>query len=88
MKIESFFEENTWNDNVSSTFKAIDNVIVKYNLTKFNRFIYHHVINYIEELKIIPKTFYLKESWFNTIKKYGYQDKPIKQREQRPCVLL
>ena len=76
-KIESFFEENCWNDNVTSTFKAIDNVIVKYNLTKFNRFIHFHVINYIEELKIIPKTFYLKESWFNTIKKYGYQDKHI-----------
>ena len=76
-KIECFFEENTWNDNVSTTFKAIDNVIAKYNLMKFNRFIHLHVINYMEELKIIPKKFYLKESWFNTIKQYGYQDRHV-----------
>jgi hypothetical protein len=76
-KIESFFEENCWNDNVSTTFNAFDNVIVKYNLTKFNKLIHTHVINYIEELKIIPRKFYLKESWFNKIKKHGYQDKHL-----------
>ena len=31
----------------------------------------------MEELKIIPKKFYLKESWFNKIKKFGYQDKHL-----------
>jgi hypothetical protein len=76
-QIENLYQVNSWNDNVSSTYGSIGNVILKYNLIKFNNFINIHVKNYIEEIKTIPTKFYIEDSWFNRINKFGYQDKHL-----------
>ena len=76
-QLEELYQSNMWNDNVSSTLGKIPNIIQKFNLNILHNFLSNHVLNYIKELNIKPTRFYLHESWFNKIEKYGYQDKHV-----------
>jgi len=76
-QLEEFYQPNMWNDNVLSTLGTIPNVIQQFNLTNLHKFLCKHVLNYITELNIKPSRFYLYDSWFNKIEKYGYQDRHI-----------
>ena len=76
-QLEDYYISNAWNDNVRSTYGVIPNVILKYNLSSLNKFLYRHVVNYMVELNVNPSKLYLESSWFNKIEKYGYQDRHI-----------
>lgn len=66
--IEDNLLENTWSDNVSTTFESGFDLIPKYNLKTLE----HFILNSTKELA--EKPLKIKESWINYYKKNNYQD--------------
>ena len=76
-QIDKLYTPNVWSDNVAATFGTVKNIIINLDLINLNAFLHNHVIRYMGELSLKPSRFFMHDSWFNKMDKFGYQDKHI-----------
>ena len=74
-QIDKLYTPNAWCDNVAATFGTVKNIITNLDLLNLNIFLHKHVIIYTGELGLKPTRFFMHDSWFNKMDKFGYQDK-------------
>jgi len=71
--INKLFTNNTWQDNIQTTFSECRCLITRFKLDKIEEIINPFIKSYLERIGFGPKKYKLAQSWLNVSHPYGFQ---------------
>jgi len=80
---DEMYRENKWVDLVNTTMNFSPNIVKELNLIEIESLIVFHMNVFLKELKM-QKNFYIFNSWFNKLPKYGCQNLHVHTPKDNP----